>query len=253
MRLFANELRKIKRSKSVKVLFAIFLAFIVLSSFVGQNKGSVLMRSGFAGPFMWNGIMGAVGLFAYGAIAAGMVADEFQLGVVQNALSCGVSRRRYFAAKVISVLGISAVLYLLCAFLYTLFLTKVYGFDPEGLLFSDYWLKVLAFNGAALAVQLSCVAMYIFFAYVFRKASVTFAVSVLATVAETFAGARLIKAGAISGSGFNGPFTAIFLLAQHFSADTILTREFALLPLPCLGIMAVSLLASYFLFMKRGV
>ena len=252
MKLLANELLKIKRSRSVKVLFAVFLAFIFLSTCVGKNTGSARMRSGFAGPFMWNGIMGAAGLFAYGAIAAGMVADEFQLGVVQNALSCGISRRRYFTAKVISALGASAVLYLVCAGIFTAFLTGVYGFDPEGLVFSDYWLTVLAFNGAALAVQLSCMSMYICFAYVFRKASVTFAASVLATVIEAFASARLIKADTMGG-GVYGPFATTFLLSQHFVADTILTREFALLTLPCMGIMVISLLASYFLFLKRGV
>lgn len=253
MRLFANEFLKIRRSKSVKILFGVFLAFIILSAYAGNYTGSAKMRSGFAGPFLWNGIMGAAGLFAYGALAAGMVAGEFQLGVVQNALGCGVSRRRYFVVKVISVLGISAVLYLLCTCIFTGFLTEVYGFDPERILPSEYRLKVLAFTGAALAVQLSCVSMYICFAYLFRKASATFAASVLATLLETFVSARLIKADAISGNGINGPFTTTFLLSQHFVSDTILTREFALLTLPCIGLMAISLLASYFLFMKRSV
>ena len=62
MRLFANEFLKIRRSKSVKILFGVFLAFIILSAYAGNYTGSAKMRSGFAGPFLWTGIMGATGL-----------------------------------------------------------------------------------------------------------------------------------------------------------------------------------------------
>ena len=253
MRLLANEMIKIRRSKSVKVLFLIFLFFIFFAVSVGEGKGGPLMNSGFAGPFTWNGIMGAAGLFSYGAIAAGMVASEFELGVVRNAIGCGVSRNRYFAAKIFSVMGVSAVMYLVCNCIFSLFVTLVRGFDPEGLVYSDYWLKVLVFNGVALTVQLTCVAMYICFAYVFRIASITFAASVLVTLGETLLTAGSIKQYSIGDRGFNGPAATLWLTVQHFAADTILTEEFVLLALPCFCIMVVSLILSYILFTKRGI
>lgn len=253
MRLLANELLKIKRSKSCRVLFLVFVGFILLSSLMGQNQGSDLMRSGFAGPFMWNGIMGASGLFAYGAIVAGMIASEFELGVVRNAIGCGITRSRYFAVKILSVLGVSAILYLVCNFIYTVVMTIQYGFDPKGLLYSDYWTKVLAFNAVALAVQLASVSIYICFAYLFRAASATFVLSIAETIIEVFIAARYIKSPRLSSKGVQGPFYTLWLLSRHFTEDTILTEEFALLALPCVCILAVSLLVSYLLFMKRGI
>lgn len=50
MKMWTNEILKIRRSKSVKGLFLVFLVFIILSSFMGENKGGPLMNSGFAGP-----------------------------------------------------------------------------------------------------------------------------------------------------------------------------------------------------------
>lgn len=253
MRMLANEFLKIKRSKSVRVLFLVFVGFILLSSLMGQNQGGDLMRSGFAGPFMWNGIMGASGLFAYGAIVAGMIASEFELGVVRNAIGCGITRSRYFIVKILSVLGVSAVLYLVCNFIYTIVMIVQYGFDPKGLLYSDYWTKVLVFNAVALAVQLTSVSIYICFAYLFRAASVTFVFSIVETIIELFLLARYIKSYHLSSKAVQGPVYSLWLLSQHFMEDTILTEEFALLALPCVCIMAASLLVSYILFMKRGI
>lgn len=253
MKVSANEFLKIKHSKSVRVLFLVFLGFILLASSIGENRGSDLMRSGFAAPFMWNGIMGAAGLFAYGAIVAGMVASEFELGVVRNAIGCGVARSRYFAVKVISVLGISVILYLVCNCIYTVVMTIQYGFDPKGLLYSDYWTKVVVFNAVALTVQLASVAIYICFAYIFRAASVTFVFSVMETIIEAFISSQHIKSMRLSGKGIRCPFYTMWILTQHFTEDTILTEEFALLAVPCVCILAVSLLASYILFMKRGI
>lgn len=253
MKMWTNEILKIRRSKSVKGLFLVFLVFIILSSFMGENKGGPLMNSGFAGPFIWHGVMGASGLFAYGAIAAGMIAREFELGVVRNAIGCGVGRNRYFGVKVLSVMAVAAAMYLVCNCIYTAILTMRCGFDPEGLLYSDYWQKVLVFNAVALTVQMACMAMYICFAFLFRAASVTFAASVLVTLAETVFVAVSIKRYSFSEGGFRGPAAAIWLMMEHFAGDTILTKEFAALALPSACIMVVSLVLSYILFMKRGI
>lgn len=253
MKMWANEFLKIKRSKSVRVLFLVFVGFILLASLMGENKGSDLMRSGFAAPFMWNGIMGAAGLFAYGAIAAGMIASEFELGVVRNAIGCGVTRSRYFAVKVSSVLGISLVLYLVCNCIFTVVMTVHYGFDPKGLLYSDYWTKVVVFNAVALTVQLASVAIYICFAYIFRAASAAFVFSVLETIIEAFISSQRVKSMRLSGRGLPCPFDTMWVLPKHFTEDTILTEEFALLAVPCICILSVSLLISYILFMKRGI
>lgn len=253
MGLFANEILKIRHSKSIKIISLVFIFCAVVFTSVGELKGTALMRSGLAGPFMWIGNMGASGFFAYGAVVAGMVASEFELGVVRNAIGCGVKRSSYFWVKIVSVFGASSAVYLVSNCIFTLVMCARFGFDPEGLVFSDYGQKVLVYNALALLAMLAYVSVYICFAYLFQSAAATFVASVAVTIGELFWFARDSKTGQAAVLSAWGPIAVVFRMLEHMKNDTILTEEFAVLAIPCVCIITGALGLGYALFMRRSM
>ena len=240
MRLFVNELCKIKVSKSVKVITIVFFCFAVLAGSVWKKSSTAVSTYGFGAPFMWIIANGAAGYFLYAAIVARLFASEFELGVLHNALGSGVRRSSYFIAKVIAVFFVTILIYFSGIGALFLFKCLTAGFDPEGLVFAGYGLKVLVFNGWAICSLLSYVAVYIFIACLFREAISTFIASLVVTLCEFF-------------NLFRGPARIAMDAIFYVERDRILSPDFASLFTPCICILIISLTAAYILFLVQDV
>lgn len=242
MGLFVNELCKIRSSKSVKGVIIVFLCFVALAGLIfgGGKSTSPVAVYGFGAPFIWLSANGASGFFLYAAIAAGMIAREFELGVVHNALGSGVKRGRYFITKVISVFGISVAIYLGCVVTLCIFKSWTAGFDPEGEIFPDYGWKVLLYSAGAIISILSYVAVFILIAYLLRNAVLTFIASVVLTLVEML-------------GGYKGPMMIAVETIEFIETDDILSWDFVNLFIPCIFILIISLAAAYVLFAVTDV
>lgn len=240
MRLFVNELCKIKASKSVRWITVVFFCFAVLAGAVWKTSADPVAIYGFGAPFMWILGNGASGFFLYAAIVAGLFASEFESGVIHNVLGCGVKRSSYFIAKVTAILGITILIYLSSLGVLFLFKCRIAGFGSANLVFADYGLKVLVFNGWAICSLLSYVAVYILIACLFREAVLTFIASLVVTLCELF-------------NLFRGPVRIAMDAAGFIEGDRVLTSEFAALFTPCVWILVISLVGAYMLFLIRDV
>lgn len=240
MRLFVNELCKIKASKSVKGITAAFFCFAILAGTIWGRAPSPVFVYGFGSPFMWIFGNGAAGFFLYAAVVAGLFASEFELGVIHNVLGSGVKRSSYFIAKVIAVFGVAVLIYLGGIAALCLFKCLTVGFGPADLIFADYGLKVLAFNGWAICSLLSYVAVYILIACLLREAVPTFIAAFVITLCELF-------------NLFRGPVRIAMDAIDFIKSDRILSPEFAALFTPCIYILVISLAAAYILFLVRDV
>lgn len=242
MKLLANEFTKIKSSKAVKGVMIAFLFLVVLCSLVysPESESSPAAIYGFGAPFLWLSANGASGFFLYAAIVAGMVAGEFESDVIHNALSSGVGRGRYFLAKVTAVFGVSVLLYVACVCTLCIFKSIKNGFDPDGYIFSDYGLKVLVFSAGALISILAYVALYLFIAYLFREAVLTFIAAVVISIVELF-------------TRVNGPLTTAANTISYFVSDNVLSWDFVRLFIPCAWMLIICLAAAYILFAVMDV
>ena len=221
MRLFVNELCKIKTSKSVKGVAVIFIFFAILAGTVWGKSDMPAALYGFGAPFMWIVANGASGFFLYALIVASLFAREFELGVIHNILGCGVKRSSYFIAKVMAVFSLV-------------------GFGPSALIFADYGFKVLVFNGWAVCSLLSYVAVYILIACLFREAVPTFIASLVITLCELF-------------NLFRGPVRITTDAIGFIESDRILSSDFGRLFTPCIFILVIGLAAAYILFLVQDV
>ncbi len=240
MRLFVNELCKIKASKSVKGVAVIFIFFAILAGTVWGKSDMPAALYGFGAPFMWIVANGASGFFLYALIVASLFAREFELGVIHNILGCGVKRSSYFIAKVMAVFSVTVLLYLggICALF--LFKCLLVGFGPSALIFADYGYKVLVFNGWAVCSLLSYVAVYILIACLFREAVPTFIASLVITLCELF-------------NLFRGPVRITTDAIGFIESDKILSSDFGRLFTPCIFILVIALAAAYILFLVQDV
>ena len=250
--LFKNELLKLKRSKSVKVLFWYFVIYSILAAlfFHGANEDSIA-RSGFSAPFLTFGMHGSSGFFFYASIAAGLVANEFSQGTIHNAISCGVERRSYFIAKTCCLLGITVFLYLTNTLVHSLANIAISSFDPYGLLFSRYWQKVFIYNLAAILLLLSCMSLFICIAYLCRRGVMTFVVSMLITDVD------LISYAKIGPGKVNGPVSLMWQMLRmsetDLSSNRLLEPDFFLMLVPSLCMGVISLVVAYQLFKRTDI
>jgi len=240
--LLLNELLKLKRSKAVKVIFwyfVLFAAFTALS--VNPRDESSIMNYGFSAPFLAFGSSGALGFFIYAAIAAGLIAEEFSLGTIHNTLGCGVDRRKYFIAKVFTASGITVFIYLCNVLAHCLVKMAAFPFDPDGVLYSHYWLKVLVYNLAAIILQLCYMSFYICISYLCRSSVMTFVLSMAITIA------------AINHGPMRVMWEMLNMARTAASSDRLLSADFALMLIPSICLGVISLLAAYLLFRKADI
>lgn len=250
--LFKNELLKLKRSKSIKVLFWYFVAYSIIGAlFYGGSNGDSFSRSGFSAPFMTFAMHGASGFFFYAAAAAGLVANEFSQGTIHNAISCGVERRRYFIAKTCCLLGVTVFLYLSNVLVHSLAQNAISSFDPYGLLYSRYWQKVLVFNLAAILLLLSYMSLFICIAYLCRRGVMTFVVSMVITTLELFLYSKS------NPREIGGPLSVMWQMMEivktDVSSDRLLEPDFFLMLIPSLCMGVISLAAAYQLFKRADI
>lgn len=246
--LFINECYKLKDSKTVRVVAMINLIFAVMQQLVPVGSGNPFYKYGFGAPFIWVVTNGSVCFFLYAAIAAELVANEFETGVLRNALSAGVSRKSYFLAKIAGVLGISTLLYLGGVGFFCILRSLINGFNPTGTILYGYGLKLPVYLIATLISVLSYAALFLFLACLIRRTVLTMITAFAITIMES-----LFK--------IHGPIMISYDALECASNDyfhpwtesSILSWEFARMFAPCLVMTAVFLTGAYLLFRVRDV
>lgn len=249
-RLLANELVKIRYSRSVKIVFFVLAAFTVLCTAIQAGDGGKLGNYGYQIPFVSITSFGAMGFFVYSALAATMIGGEFENGIVHNIFSCGIGRGKYYVVKLIGVFGAATAIYFMITLLQTVLVTLRFGFGAKELIGEKYRLEVLVFTVAVLIVLAANLSIYCFFAFLFRRAAVTFAVSVGWGTAELFISSLARKKG-IDISFL--PLAIMNAMIEKFQLGKVLSAEFCVLIFPCIVIVLLCSFLGYWLFTNRDI
>lgn len=248
--LLLNELLKLKKSKTVKVVICIMMVYsLFIALFPGEGY---LYRSGFSAPFLMLICYGSLGFWANAAIVSEQIGGEFKSGTIHNTLSSGMERKKYFIAKVISLYGITAAIYLASAFFLFLCQNLIFGYDPEGLIFSGYWTKVLVYQLGALFVIFGWVSLSVFFSYLLQTAVASFVAMVVASFVELFLSLKFLYDRDIV---IGGPTNTVWVMQRMLLTDTdrILSTDFLITLLPCILLIAASIGGAYYLFQKTDI
>ncbi len=245
--LWINELVKMRCSWAVKIVFLYRIYEAVTSAVRPALVETAFMRQGAFAPFQ--AVTNYAGNIFICSILTGSVMDkEFEQGTIHNVLVCGVGRGRYFAVKTAGIWGLAILDYAVYACLYILFRCLFFGVGQGGGLSEFYWLKMLVYNGGAVAVVLAYHCLFLFFGVLFRNSVVTFMVSAALTVMRNGLGIFIIRR--VEGMKWK---PAYLLMREIAVSDNILSSDLAMALLPCICMGAISLILAYVLFQRKDM
>lgn len=249
--LLCNEFVKLRKSRTVKVVFFLMMVY---SGFIAVFPGAEdsIQGAGFSAPFMLLISYGSLGFWANAAIVSEQIAGEFGAGTIHNILICGTERRQYFAAKVVSLYGVAAAIYLICCLFLCLCQNLVFEFDPEGMIFSHYWAKVLVYQLGALLVIFSWLSLSIFFSYLLRSAVASFVALVAANFVEVVLCTKILYHRNVL---LGGPSNTVWVMQRMIAndSDRILSMDFLVALIPCILLIAASICGAHYLFQKADI
>lgn len=245
-KLIHNELLKLKYSGSVKIVCGYFLFVVILAGFIPMDDLPDIMGVGYGVSFVVVPFSGVLIFGVFAAMTAGMITQEFSQGTIHNALSRGVSRRQYFAAKVASLFGVALVTYPVSLIAAVALRSMIFGFNPRSLTYPDYLQVNLVYHFSIMAVILIYVSIYIFLAYIFKRPALTFTAGFAELVLELI----LIK----DNTSVGGPLQAMRVIFNSLvEGYDILRIGVMKLLLPGIGMGILSLVLAYLVFMKKDV
>lgn len=154
IRLFHNEIFKMKHSRQIKMVsfcVLLFSAFVSVNLKYERNLMDIT-EYGYGAAFEYFRQIAVMLIIFLAPMAADMTAREVDQGTIQNALSRGVRRGEYFAVKLICFLGYVTLSTLLGFLVYLVFRTMLLGFNPQGLVYPDYLLSVCTYIAGSLVL-----------------------------------------------------------------------------------------------------
>ncbi len=251
-RMFLSELLKIRRSRSLKKACIFYIALILLCALSAEGEMN-LGYSGIRGPFVASSYIVPWSYWVVAAFSSLTLGGEFDGKLLRNVFACGVSRGKFYAVKVLTTYLVSFFLYLTAVLLVTVIRTARFGFNPDGLVFEDYWLKVFAYNGLGLAVMFAYGSLFNLLCFVFRCSGIPFIVGVALTFVDFLSTSLSIKYyGYLREQLPKNLFSIVKMMHNEIKDLDILNPEFlGMLYIPCLCVIGVSLAAGYVLFKVR--
>lgn len=251
-RMFLSELLKMRRSRSLKKGF-LWYAGLVLGSAVVATGEMNLGYSGIRALFVTSSYMAPWSYWIFAAFSALSLGGEYDGKLFKNAFACGVSRGKIYAVKVLAIYFVCFSLYIMAVVLTTVIRTARFGFNPDGLVFEDYWLKVFVYNGMSLAVIFAYVSLFNLLCIVFRSSGLPFIIGVALTLLDSFSTLMSFKYYGYLKEFPKNLYSITMMMRKELKSVDILRPDFLSMYIPCLCVGGVSLIAGYVLFRIRDV
>lgn len=247
-RLFSEEWNKLIHARSVRIIFLIFVGWGVFSGIFLDRSAD---RAPFSGYYTW----GPAGFYLIAVLAATRTAGEYQSGRLAEALGAGVSRGRYFAAKVLTLFCLSACFYLANVTVFSLLRLMLDGIPAGGgYRFPSYGLQVLVYQLGMVLLYWFCVAAAVLCGVLLRKKSQAGFLTAAVLLADQFISlVRFKQIDAVSPgqSFYGGPVAVCLQMDRYESMGSFLTYDFALQFLPCVYVGILALILGYFVFSRN--
>lgn len=247
-RLLQNELLKLRYNR-MSIVFAVLMvgcgAFTaVIPRFPGQIT---TFDYGVMASMRYLNEAGGLSAVLMTGIAAGLIAQEFNNKTIHNALSCGVSRRKYFLTKTCLYMASCFLVHLVTLLLYTFIRGAVFGFFPPYYRYRNLMIVTIVVHLGDAAVLFAYMSIFLLFAILFRNPAAV----IFSGVAYYYLESWLPM---IHGISFYGaPFYAIAGISPLVISGRVLSAEYAVLTLPCIATGIVFLSLAYLIFMKKDI
>lgn len=180
-------------------------------------------------------------------IAAGLITQEFNNRTIHNALSCGVSRRKYFFIKTCLYMASCFMIHLVTLLFFTVIRSAIFGFFPPYYRYRNLIIVTIVVHLGDAAVLFAYMSVFLLFAILFRNPAAV----IFSGVAYYYLESWVPMIDSISFYG--APFYAIAGISPLVISGRVLSAEFAALTLPCIVTGIVFLSLAYLIFMKKDI
>lgn len=245
-RLIQNELLRIKYSRRIFIFLVFSLLFVIMDGSFPVQYRYRMTEYGYMAA-IWYLRMTATVVFAFMApVAAELVTREFRDGTIHNALSCGISRKKYFCVKTSCYFCICTVHLLGSLIVYFILRCIIAGYNPMHFSYPDYGLVNLVYLLGEFIILFAYASLYLLFSFIFRQPAVTYLSGLVVITLE----ATIINGNT---SWYGGPLITEIFMYELLEQEKVLTWEFASHLLPCLGLCILFVGLAYKIFLKKDI
>lgn len=242
--LIVAETIKMSRAKSVKVCVIVYFVYVVVLALIGDAMNPE-RNYGYMAPINEFFANSSLRITVLAIIVSVNICLEYQNGMLNNIISVGVSRIRYFMAKLIT-LSVFVVLFNLMALAVGMLVETIrFGFGAEKIWFEHYFAKIGIYIIFSILLDLIGVFLCSLVSYVTKNTIVT----IVFFYAYTYIGFLLDKhSETFINKAIN--LTSVYRESYYiyFKKDLLLTSEYFTMHIPCLIFGFVCLGIAYMIF-----
>lgn len=246
-RLFKNELIKIYHNKIIWLFWGISAVFVALLGMLNSERDLAMNLCGYTASLAYMRIAGTFVVMFLAPVAGAVFTRELQSGTMHNTLSCGVSRRRYFAVKAVCVYGMDLLIFLFCLGEYVCCRTIAAGWLPKTYSYSypDMGLVKLVYTGGTCLLLCVYIAFFILVAVSVKRPALVYFSGAAATMCE-FTVMNYVQ-------GYKGVMPTVIDMYEMAVDRKVLTPEFAGLFLQGALMGIVFLAGAVLIFLRRDI
>ena len=247
-RLLQNELLKLRYNRMSIVFAMLMIGFGAFSAVMPRFPGQITTWDyGVMASMRYLYYVGGLTAVLMTGISAGMIAQEFNNRTIHNALSCGVSRKKYFFTKTYLYMAFCFLTHLVTLLLFTVIKGAVFGFFPPYSRYRNLMIVTIVVHLGEAAVLFAYMSVFLLLAILFHNPAVVIFSGVACYYLESWL-------PVIDGISFYGdPFYAIDGIDPLVMSGRVLSAKFAALTLPCIVTGIVFLSLAYLIFMKKDI
>lgn len=264
MNIISAENYKMRKDRSLKVLFIICVVFFVFFGFAmktmldisspGPTDGGVF-GSGIAGmtsPFLFSQFYNLITICC-AVFAGASIVGEFEKGTIRNALTTGTGKASYYLSKLYSQLLSCKCLMLVSIIIFMASMTFFVGWGSFG--GSNYPLTLFVFLLALLFQLFAYSSIFTMLAFLLRSTGGVIGLGIGYIMFESLIAQLLLlpNIALLDEISAKMPYSIIMGLASYVENDAVLTGDFLFTLVPAVIIIVITTAIGMFTFVKRDV
>ena len=247
-RLLQNELLKLRYNRMSIVFAVLMIGFGAFSAVMPRFPGQITTWDyGVMASMRYLYCVGGFTAFLMTGISAGTITQEFNNRTIHNALSCGVSRKKYFFTKMWLYVAFCFLIHLVTLLLFTVIGGAVFGFFPPDYRYCNLMTVTIVVHLGEAAVLFAYMSVFLLLAILFRNPAVV----IFSGVAYYFLENWITTIDSVSFYGV--PSYALARIDSLVLSGHVLSVELVALTLPCIVTGIIFLSLAYFIFMKKDI
>jgi len=247
--LITAEIIKLSRAKSVKTCITIYFIYLFIMALVGDAMNPE-RNYGYMAPINELFANNSLRLTILSIIVSVNICLEYQNRMLNNIISVGINKIKYFIAKV-ATLSLFVVLFDLIAVVLDMFIeTLRFGFGSNFIWFENYFVKISVYIIFSILLDLIGISFCILISYITKNTIITiiifYAYAYIGFLMDKHLETHINKVINITGICREAYYT-------YFKKDLLLTSEYFTMYIPCLIFGTACLVVTYIIVKHSDV